>query len=105
MPTTMTGKTGVVPLAGLIVAVSMTTIDQTIVALSGPTIETDLGITHDAMQWAVNVYLIATAAFFLLGGRLADIMGHRCMTLVGIVAFGASSLLCSVAPTGISSTS
>ena len=49
-------------LAGLIVAVSMTTIDQTIVALSAPTIETDLGLGHDVTQWAVNVYLIATAA-------------------------------------------
>lgn len=100
MPTTMTGRTGAVALGGLIVAVSMTTIDQTIVALSGPTIETDLGISHGAMQWAVNVYLIATAAFFLLGGRLADVMGHRRMTMIGIAAFGATSLLCSLAPTG-----
>jgi EmrB/QacA subfamily drug resistance transporter len=95
-----TGRRGTLALAGLIVAVSMTTIDQTIVALSGPTIETDLAITHDAMQWAVNVYLIATAAFFLLGGRLADVFGHKRMALIGIAAFGATSLLCSLAPTG-----
>lgn len=56
-------------MVGLIIAVSMTSIDQTIVALTGPTIQRDLGITHGPMQWAVNVYLIATAAFFLLGGR------------------------------------
>lgn len=37
-------------LTGLIIAVSMTTIDQTIVALSAPTIESDLGLSHAAMQ-------------------------------------------------------
>lgn len=87
-------------LAGLIVAVSMTTIDQTIVALSAPTIETDLGLGHDVMQWAVNVYLIATAAAFLLGGRLADVFGHKKMVQVGIAGFGITSLLCGLAPTG-----
>lgn len=87
-------------LAGLIVAVSMTTIDQTIVALSAPTIETDLGLGHDLMQWAVNVYLIATAAAFLLGGRLADVFGHKKMVQIGIAAFGLTSLLCGLAPTG-----
>ena len=100
MSATPTAPRGTLALAGLIVAVSMTTIDQTIVALSGPTIESDLGLTHDAMQWAVNIYLIATAAFFLLGGRLADVFGHKRMALVGIAAFGLTSLLCSLAPTG-----
>lgn len=87
-------------LAGLIVAVSMTTIDQTIVALSAPTIEADLGLTHGAMQWAVNGYLIATAAAFLLGGRLADVFGHKRMVQIGIVGFGLTSLLCGLAPAG-----
>lgn len=87
-------------LVGLIVAVSMTTIDQTIVALSAPTIETDLGLDHGAMQWAVNVYLVATAAFFLLGGRIADVLGHRRMVLIGIAGFGITSLLCGLAPEG-----
>ncbi|MFT4164363.1 MAG: MFS transporter [Microlunatus sp.] len=87
-------------LAGQIVAVSMTTIDQTIVALSAPTIEIDLGLSHDLMQWAVNVYLIATAAAFLLGGRLADVFGHKTMVQIGIAGFGVTSLLCGLAPTG-----
>ncbi|WP_051232840.1 MFS transporter [Acidipropionibacterium thoenii] len=87
-------------MVGLIVAVSMTSIDQTIVALTGPTIQKDLGITHGPMQWAVNVYLIATAAFFLLGGRLSDVLGHRRMALIGIAAFGSTSLLCGLAPEG-----
>lgn len=97
-PAPVKGSTPV--LIGLIIAVSMTTIDQTIVALSAPTIAQDLGISHDAIQWAVNAYLIATAAFFLLGGRLADVFGHRRLALIGIAGFGATSLLCSLAPSG-----
>ncbi|MEJ3403844.1 MFS transporter [Rathayibacter sp. YIM 133350] len=96
----VSAKGNTLALAGLIVAVSMTTIDQTIVALSAPTIQADLGITHDAMQWAVNAYLIATAAFFLLGGRLSDIVGHKRMALLGIATFGLTSLLCGLAPEG-----
>ena len=95
-----TVKASSLTLAGLIVAVSMTTIDQTIVALSAPTIEADLGLTHGAMQWAVNIYLIATAATFLLGGRLADVFGHKKMVQIGIAAFGVTSLLCGLAPAG-----
>ncbi|PRY37966.1 MFS transporter [Umezawaea tangerina] len=95
-----TGKTGVRALAGLILAVSMTTIDQTIVALSAPTIQSRLGLSNGGIQWAVNVYLLATAAFFLLGGRLADVFGHKRMVLVGIAAFGVTSLLCGLAPAG-----
>lgn len=87
-------------LIGLILAVSMTTIDQTIVALSAPTIQQNLGLSHDGMQWAVNVYLLTTAAFFLLGGRIADVVGHKRMALVGIAGFGLTSLLCGLAPAG-----
>ena len=100
MSTTTATKASSLTLTGLIVAVSMTTIDQTIVALSAPTIETDLGLTHGAMQWAVNVYLIATAAAFLLGGRLADVFGHKRMVQLGIAGFGLTSLLCGLAPAG-----
>ncbi|MFD9739821.1 DHA2 family efflux MFS transporter permease subunit [Umezawaea sp. NPDC059074] len=95
-----TGKAGVRTLVGLILAVSMTTIDQTIVALSAPTIQSQLGLTHDGIQWAVNAYLLATAAAFLLGGRLADVFGHKRMVLIGTAAFGVTSLLCGLAPAG-----
>jgi EmrB/QacA subfamily drug resistance transporter len=101
MSTTIgTGRASITTLVGLILAVSMTTIDQTIVALSAPTIQNQLGLSHDGIQWAVNVYLLTTAAFFLLGGRLADVFGHKRMALIGIAGFGLTSLLCGLAPTG-----
>ena len=99
-PASSVNKSSTLALVGLIIAVSMTTIDQTIVALTAPTIESDLKITHSAMQWAVNAYLIATAAFFLLGGRLADVFGHKKLAIIGIIGFGSMSLLCGLAPNG-----
>lgn len=95
-----TGRSGRWPLVGLILAVSMTTIDQTIVALSAPTIQDRLGLSHSAMQWAVNAYLLGMAAFFLLGGRVADVVGHRRMVLIGTAAFAVMSLVCGLTPAG-----
>ncbi|AXX29595.1 export protein [Actinosynnema pretiosum subsp. pretiosum] len=93
-------KAGAWALVGLIIAVSTTTIDQTIVALSAPAIQSGLDLTRDGVQWAVNASLLATAVTFLPGGRLADLLGHRRMALVGITWFGAASPLCGLAPTG-----
>lgn len=84
----------------MILAVSMTTIDQTIVALSADTIQSGLGISHAAITWSVNAYLLATAAFFMLGGRLADVFGHKRMVIIGIVGFALCSLLCGLTPYG-----
>ena len=93
-------KASTLTLVGLILAVSMTTIDQTIVALSAPTIQSELSLSHSGVQWAINVYLLTMAAVFLLGGRLADVWGHKKMVLVGISGFALFSLLCGLTPAG-----
>jgi EmrB/QacA subfamily drug resistance transporter len=87
-------------LIAMILAVSMTTIDQTIVALAANTIQSGLGVSHAVVTWSINAYILATAAFFLLGGKLADVFGHRKMVLIGISTFAFFSLLCSLTPTG-----
>jgi MFS family permease len=48
----------------------------------------------------VNSYLLAMAALFTFGGRLADIAGHRRMVTIGIVVFGGASVLCGLTPPG-----
>ncbi|MFJ4122718.1 MFS transporter [Streptomyces sp. FT05W] len=87
-------------LAAMLFAVSMTFIDQTIVAIAAPSIVDELGLTSSGMQWAVNAYLLALAAFFALGGRLSDIVGHRRTMLIGTLLFVVSSVLCGCVPTG-----
>jgi EmrB/QacA subfamily drug resistance transporter len=87
-------------LMAMILAVSMTTIDQTIVALSADTIQKELGVSHAVITWSINAYILATAAFFILGGKLADVFGHRRMAMIGIFTFALFSLLCGLTPNG-----
>jgi EmrB/QacA subfamily drug resistance transporter len=87
-------------LIAMIFAVSMTTIDQTIVALSADTIQKNLAISHAAVAWSINAYILATAAFFILGGKLADVFGHKRMAIIGILTFATFSLLSGLTPTG-----
>jgi EmrB/QacA subfamily drug resistance transporter len=87
-------------LIAMIFAVAMMFIDQTIVALAIPDLERDLSLSATGAQWAINGYLLALAAFFCLGGKIADVFGHRTMVLVGVTGFATCSALCGAAPTG-----
>src|SRR3984893_16056040 len=80
-------------LAAMIFAVAMTFIDQTIVSIAVPEIQKELGLTSTGVQWAVNAYLLALAALFAFGGRLADTVGHRKMVTLGVVVFAGVSWL------------
>ncbi|MFD9128747.1 MFS transporter [Kitasatospora sp. NPDC059571] len=84
----------------MLFAVSMTFIDQTIVSIAAPSIIRELGLSSSGMQWVVNAYLLSLAAFFALGGRIADILGHRRIMLVGTLVFVGASVMCGAVPTG-----
>jgi EmrB/QacA subfamily drug resistance transporter len=86
-------------LAAMIFAVSMTFIDQTIVAIAIPTIQDDLSLSATGVQWVINGYLLSLSALFAFGGRLADIAGHRRMVVLGTVIFATASALCGATPT------
>ncbi len=87
-------------LAAMIFAVSMTFIDQTIVAIAIPTIQDDLTLSATGVQWIIDGYLLSLSALFAFGGRLADIAGHRRMVVLGVVVFATASALCGATPTG-----
>ncbi len=87
-------------LTAMLFAVAMTFIDQTIVAIASPQIQSELSLTHGGSQWVVNGYLLALAATFALGGRLADVLGSRRMVIIGVIGFAGSSALCGATPKG-----
>src|ERR1700683_5412460 len=78
------GRSRSLILTAMIFAVAMTFIDQTIVSIAAPKIQADLGLSSSGMQWAINAYLLALAALFALGGRLADTVGHRTIVVIGV---------------------
>jgi EmrB/QacA subfamily drug resistance transporter len=87
-------------LAAMIAAVAMMFIDQTIVSLAVPALQKDLALSATGTQWIVNGYLLSLAALFMLGGKLADVLGRRRMVTVGVIGFAAASALCGATPTG-----
>jgi EmrB/QacA subfamily drug resistance transporter len=87
-------------LAAMIFAVAMMFIDQTIVAIAIPQLETDLDLTATGAQWIINGYLLSLSALFAFGGKLSDVLGHRRMVLIGVIGFAVASALCGATPTG-----
>ncbi|HMI93037.1 MAG TPA: MFS transporter [Polyangiales bacterium] len=87
-------------LVAMIFAVAMMFIDQTIVALAIPELEKDLSLSSTGAQWIINGYLLSLSALFAFGGKLADVLGHRRMVMVGVAGFATSSALCGATPTG-----
>ena len=84
-------------LFGIMLAMFLAALDQTIVATAMPTIGRELGdVTH--LPWVVTSYLLASTAVTPLYGKLADIHGRRVVLLSGIVVFMAGSLACAIAP-------
>jgi len=94
------GRSRNLVLAAMIFAVSMTFIDQTIVAIAAPQIQRELGLSSTGMQWAINAYLLSLASFFAFGGRLADTVGHKKMVVLGVIIFAGSSAMCGLTPAG-----
>jgi EmrB/QacA subfamily drug resistance transporter len=84
----------------MIFAVAMMFIDQTIVALAVPELQQDLSLSATGAQWIINGYLLSLAALFMLGGKLADVLGHRRMVTIGVAGFAICSALCGATPTG-----
>jgi EmrB/QacA subfamily drug resistance transporter len=69
----------------------MIVLDTTIVNVALPSIRTDLGFTESSLAWVVNAYMLFFGGFLLLGGRLADLYGHRRLFVTGIAVFTVAS--------------
>ncbi len=52
-------------------------------------------------QWVVDAYFISLGALILLAGSMSDVYGRRRIILAGLIGFGAASVLCGIAPTGL----
>jgi EmrB/QacA subfamily drug resistance transporter len=75
----------------------MIILDQTIVNVALPSIQSDLHFSQSNLAWVVNAYLIAFGGLLLLVGRLGDLIGRRRIFLAGLTLFTSASLLCGLA--------
>lgn len=78
---------------GLMLAMLLGALDQTIVSTALPTIVLDLGgATH--LSWVVTAYLLASTVTMPLWGKLGDLYGRKSVFLVCIAIFLLGSALC-----------
>jgi EmrB/QacA subfamily drug resistance transporter len=70
----------------------MVVLDFSIVNVALPSIERELHMPPDAVQWIVTGYAISFGGLLILGGRAADLLGRRRMFITGLVAFALASL-------------
>ena len=75
--------------------------NSTAIMAALPTMSSELGLSHAAVEWAVNAYLLAAAAFIILGGKIADEYGPRRSSAAGIALFALASLIIALAPDGL----
>jgi EmrB/QacA subfamily drug resistance transporter len=82
---------------GIMLAMFLGALDQTIVATALPTIGRHFGNLDD-LSWVVTAYLLTGTASTPLYGKLSDIHGRRAVMLTAIGVFIAGSLACALAP-------
>jgi len=82
---------------GLMLAMFLAALNQTIVATALPTIGRDFD-DFENLSWIVTAYLLTSTAVAPLYGKLSDIHGRRATMLAGIAIFVVGSAMCAAAP-------
>ncbi|TGE19003.1 DHA2 family efflux MFS transporter permease subunit [Hymenobacter elongatus] len=83
-------------LAGVLLALFLSSLDQTIVATALPRIVADLH-GFDRFAWVATAYLVASTALLPVYGKLADMYSRRTIEVTAILIFLTGSALCGLA--------
>src|SRR5258708_22421288 len=77
-------------------------LDSTVVNVALPRMGRDLPRSFlgvlEGQSYVYNAYLLTLSSLIILAGALSDFYGRRRMFLYGLAGFGATSVLCRVAP-------
>lgn len=83
---------------GLLLAILMSAMDNTIVATAMGTIVADLG-GFDKFIWVTSAYMVAVMAGMPIFGKLSDMYGRKRFFMFGLIVFLIGSALCGIAQT------
>lgn len=83
--------------AGLLLAMFVSSLDQTIVSTALPTIVGDLGGV-DHMQWVTTAYVLASTIMMPIYGKLGDLWGRKYLFIAALTIFVCGSTVCALAP-------
>jgi MFS transporter, DHA2 family, multidrug resistance protein len=85
--------------AAIILAITMSVLDSTIVNVALPSLARDFHISNAASVWVINSYQLAILIALLPLASLGEIVGYRLVAQWGLAIFTAASLACALAPT------
>ncbi len=83
--------------AGLLLAMFVSTLSETVTATALPTIVGDLGGV-DHMQWVTTAYILASTVMMPVYGKLGDLLGRKYLFIVALGIFIVGSSVCGLAP-------
>ena len=88
----------VITLVGVMLAMFLGSLDQTIVGTAMPRIITDLGgFAH--YTWVATAYIVASTVTMPITGKLTDMYGRKWFYVAGLTIFIVGSLLCGLSQT------
>jgi MFS family permease len=97
IPKAKTASWGVIGM--LAAAQFIMVLDTTVMNVSITQVAEDLNTTIVGLQTAITMYTLVMAAFMLLGGKLGDRWGAKRAFVIGLLVYGAGSLITALSPT------
>ncbi len=76
-------------------------LDETVVGVALPTMQTDLDMSAISSHWVVNIYMLVLAGLAAAAGKFGDILGHKLVMNTGLLIFAVASLACGFAQTDL----
>ncbi|MCY1137701.1 MFS transporter [Actinoplanes sp. Pm04-4] len=75
----------------------MTYLDNNVVNVALPSIQRDLGLSIEGLEWIASSYILVFAGLLLAGGRIADVLGMRLAFFSGLAVFTVASVVAGLA--------
>ena len=86
-------------LIAMCLSLGLSALDDTVVSVALPSLQADLSISVESLQWILNAYLLPIACLVLPIGSLGDVYGRKRVFLAGLFLFVLSSILIGLATT------
>jgi len=81
-------------LAVLVVSLLVVVLDNTILNIALPTIQSDLDASQSQLVWAIDSYILVFASLLFTWGVVGDRYGRKKVLMIGLIIFGIASAVC-----------
>ena len=94
----LTRRQVIITMSGVLMAMFLSALDQTVVSTALPQMVADLG-GFDRYTWVSTSYLVASTSILPIVGRLTDVYGRKWFVVVALVVFLVGSVLAGLSQT------